>query len=245
MHFNLEECKLELEAQATIERYLDQIDPAINQQRYARLFRSLSKERIDSYAFPNEPLVKTIARYRRDVRLRAEISQAIHYLEVPLRNHLNEFIGENYGANWMLSPPPELLLSKRSKKKLTRIIDGFDDEQKQKLPSNYLVSRTTFGFWVNLFHTRYYPSLWHKSNSIATIFPYLPSDKYDHEEIFSMLKDLQELRNWSSHQGSLWNKPKLLEEVSNCRMLIHGIDPDALTQLDLLDRFVEVWQEKI
>lgn len=241
----LAEFELDLEAQATIERYLDQIDPVINQQRYAPLLRAYSRERVRSYSLPNEPLVKTLARYRRDVRLRGEICQIIHFLEVPLRNSLNEYISKEYGKDWMIAQPSELLLSPKVKNMLTRILERFNDNQKQSISNNDIVVRTTMEFWIQFFELRYVPSLWQRVEPLDIIFPYLSSNKYSRQEICFVLRDIKLLRNRASHQWPIWNIPEVVERIKECRVLIHGIEPNALAELDLIDRFLEVWQEKI
>ena len=205
------------------------------------LLNVFSEVRMTPYYKTGEKFEQAFARYQWNIQLAEAMLPSLHYLEVALRNRLNTLIGTHYGQNWLISRPIVLLSAEQNK-----ILDDMRDRylrEKRKEPSHDdLVARMGFGFWFAYFHKRFDPILWHRKKAMETVFPYIPSERRLRGHIQPKLGAIKDIRNRIAHHEPVWNmKPSLIDVHQICLELIAGMSPEAVKQLNQIDRLNQIY----
>lgn len=130
--------------------------PQINQA----LEKAISKDRLAKYlahTFGN--LDEALALYERNCRLSEAFYTPLQCLEVCLRNHVNDVLCNDYGADWFQNGNPHL--KPDALIKITAAISQLTQNQKP-ITTGAVVAELSFGFWVGLMGTGYDATLWRK-----------------------------------------------------------------------------------
>jgi hypothetical protein len=182
----------------------------------ADFIRLFSQPRMQRYIYEasNEKGSSAYLLYMKNTKLSASCFEAIGYLEVALRNQINNALIKKFGFDWM------------------KQTDQFDRYAQQCLSKARSVSDLTFGFWTSLFgrgDTRAYDQqIW-----TDAIWPSLQNCKRsERKAIHVKLNHIRELRNRiAHHEAILWGLrlpieqkhltiSEVCEEIIYCASLI-------------------------
>jgi hypothetical protein len=205
------------------------------------LIKAFSEARLRRYMLPGEDYERAFARYQENICLSESLLPALHYLEVVLRNQLDDAIRNIYGKDWLLRVPTTLPMESYNRDRLTDAIDSFQQDKRRNPTQDDLVANMTFGFWCALFHKRYDPTLWQRKQFFASVFPNWPRDDRKRNLIQPKLYAIKDLRNRIAHHEPIWDwKPGASAGHQLCLELIGAMSQDALTRLREVDRFAGV-----
>jgi len=183
----------------------------------ASLQRSLSSERLQAYATPEDSdSLDAVARYVWDLALGAAIQPVLHVLEITFRNHVFEasrkLVDESalrfHDMECWLDADPSLL----EERELAAVLDAKNAllRSKRPLTPGRLVAKLGFGFWVSLCKRPYEqgrvtgPGLW--PGLISHAFPFAPKQYRTRSSIFHRVDGIRELRNRVSHHEPVWDR---------------------------------------
>lgn len=133
----------------------------------------------------------------------------IQEIEVALRNEMSELMRINAPNNDLycffhyLATDSNAPLTAESKKQIQRSIK--DCQHKQGYDENDIISRITFGFWVNLldYDQRRNPHMRYWQKTFNNLFEKRFSS---FKELYNSLKQIMRFRNRLYHQEIVWNK---------------------------------------
>ena len=179
---------------------------------------------------------EALSRYQENIRLSASLLPALHYLEVILRNRLDQTIRAEYGDGWLLNIPPALQLEPYNYDKIASARKVFTSEKRRKPTHDDLVSSMMFGFWFSFFHKRYDPILWHRRHFFSSVFPNWPREQRKRQVMQQKLRVIKNLRNRIAHHEPIidW-KPGADIGHSLCVELIGAMSPAAQEKLQEVD----------
>lgn len=226
---------------------------AEQEKHYKALERSLSAARLARYRSGEADERIVYAKYFWNMDLSAAIYVAVNMLEVALRNELNERISLFYntdrsfsrrGGAWFedeqLVHHAELVKVNEAKESLA--LSGHD------YPSpDQVIASMSFGFWLGLFAKRYecnspnykglWPHIWRNGRFLLNC----RSQDRSRERLCTLLTPLRELRNRVAHHEPIYNRPNLLKEYQDIKLLLGWIDPVLPAQLDVICDFEQVY----
>lgn len=206
----------------------------------------LSEPRLSTYKKPGVPLKKALAKYRWNVRLSAALGEVLDYTEVILRNSINSTICKHYGPNWLLYKDTPITFNERELDHIKAVVERLEDQYPgMKLTNDDLVAHMSLGFWENMFSNRHDSRLWLKKGVMEDTFPNMPEELRFRLKIRKKLHWIRIIRNRVSHREPIWNNEVPVNFIYiSCRRLIAAISTEALAELDMVDRFPEVWKER-
>jgi len=208
------------------------------QESHKTLIEAFSKSRLYAYMLPGEGIEQAFARYQNNIRLGESLVPALHYLEIILRNRLDQAIGNIYGKNWMISVPPGLRMDEGNLEKLGSASRHFQYEKRATPNHDDLVAHMAFGFWSSFFHKRYDEQLWHRKYFAAQVFPYMKHDHRSRNVTKPKLQVIKAIRNRIAHHEPIWNwKPGAKVVHTLCLELIGAMSQVAIEKLKEVDRF--------
>jgi hypothetical protein len=203
-----------------------------------------SRSRILPYLDSCENLQMAIEKYQANIILSEAMIPTLNYLEICLRNRVNQAIQKYYCQDWLLNIPPKLLISSQDQKKIVEIKARILRKSKRELSHDDILAQMTFGFWCSFFHRKYDPLLWHKKEAMKILFPNLARAIRRRIYIEQRILKIKEIRNRIAHQEPIWNNKLSVETVhSMCHELIGAMSTDALEMLKEIDRFPRVYKE--
>lgn len=125
----------------------------------------------------------------------ASFYEAMHLLEVALRNTLNEALSEHWSATWYKDP--SVLLTPGSRNKVTEAIQRATAGGVPETPGR-VVAELTFGFWWSLLADNYNRSLWQPC--LRAAFP----TSVRRGRLHSSLDEMRRLRNRCAHHEPIF-----------------------------------------
>jgi len=162
----------------------------------------------------------------------------LHYFEICLRNRIDQLFKKNYASDWLINVPSELMLSQEDLRKIEKVILRLRRETNKEPTHDGIVPNMTFGFWRSFFNKKYDTVIWHRKNSITSVFPNLQHNHRRRFYIEHKLLNIKELRNRIAHHEPIWNQRNLVYlGYDACKELIHAISAEALVMLKAIDRF--------
>jgi hypothetical protein len=181
-------------------------------------------------------IAEALERYQENIRLSASLLPALHYLEVILRNRLDQAIRTEYGANWLLHIPASLRLEAYNCDKVASARADFIKEKRRQPMHDDIVASMTFGFWFSFFHKRYDPILWHRRHFFASVFPNWPREERKRQVMQSKLSVIKKLRNRIAHHEPIIDGKPSAEVAHNlCIELIGAMSLTAREKLRELE----------
>jgi hypothetical protein len=214
----------------------------LQQEKYLRdLEEVFSKKRLSSYSQNKE--FSVLEKYHANILLGNALVPSLHYLEIILRNRLDQSLKLLYHANWLLDPPKELCLGKKNLEKLKEIALKFEKKKKRKPTNDDVVAQLSFGFWCSFFRKKYDPILWQRKGFIKSVFPNLERYKRKRKLIESKMLQIKEIRNRIAHYEPVWNQNNVVPCYKACRNLIYCMSTEGSRCLTKIDHFLEVWAD--
>lgn len=136
----------------------------------------------------------------------AKLGEAFHLpiqtVEVSLRNRLCSVFTERYGPEWGTSTTFEKMLDDKLQRDLNTARIRIE-KKKKPLVNGQIVAGLSFGFWVGMLHSRYYPQIW--SSDLGKAFKYLPENT-EHKLVSKRFSEIARLRNRISHHEPIINR---------------------------------------
>jgi len=202
-----------------------------------------SKARISPYASANSTANQILAKYHINIMLSEAMIPTLHYLEICLRNRINQVLQKYHSANWLMKSPSSLMISEQDIKKIEDVIFKLKRETKREPKHDDIVAQMTFGFWVSFFHRKYDPSIWHRKDTFKIIFPNLPRANRKRSYLEAKILKIKNIRNRIAHHEPVWNrKTSILDAHAMCHELIAAMSKEAIEMLRAIDRFPKIYQ---
>lgn len=188
------------------------------------MLRVLSKPRFQTYltAAGHDPN-RAWRLYLWNARLGESFHFPIQTAEVALRNSVDEVLTHHIGPNWGTHPKFESLLDERAKQDLA-VVKQRIKKRGQVADNGQIVAGLSFGFWVQILHKRYNPTIWSRHLSLG--FPRLPNH-VDLRAIHTRAGSINRLRNRISHHEPLI-RMNISQEYSELVEFIEWVCPLTL-----------------
>lgn len=139
---------------------------------------------------------EAVTLYDWNTRVGAAFFESIHYLEVGLRNAMDETVSTTLGAGWL--SPTSRLLTPRSRK---AVVLALHHAGGPTAPHGKLVAELPFGFWWSLLADEYNRRLWQPALQHAFDGP------VRRRKLHAELDDLRRLRNRIAHHEPIHSRP--------------------------------------
>lgn len=207
------------------------------QQTTGQLRRALSDERLNSYRrTPADTDIDLLACYVWNVALCETSYPTLHYLEVALRNSINEAASLSF-ENWLA--PFSLILLDNERGKVDAVIEKLVRRRK---PVNVgrIVAALEFGFWTSLFKSDYDQRLWPRL--LIPVFPHMPARNRTRKYLSNRLTVIRHFRNRVFHHEPIWHRPHLVQIHEDILETVGWIDPTIRDLAAAVDRFPAVYQ---
>lgn len=203
----------------------------------------LSKARLRPYEKDHCDPEIFLQKYQANVLISEAFFPTLHYLEVLLRNRLDQVLTRIFGNQWLLQPPSVLKLSEVDIQKIQKLQRNWFLRKKIPMHHDDMVAQMSFGFWCSFFHKRFDPILWHKKGVLREVFPYLSPDLRKRSLLEAKIFAIKELRNRIAHHEPIWNQKNSLQDLHRlCYEIIESVSQEALALLVTIDRFPDVYQ---
>jgi hypothetical protein len=200
-----------------------------------------SEARLLPYVENSENPEQILYRYNLNIKISESMIPTLHYLEICLRNRIDEIFKNYYSPTWLLNPSKGPMLSEADLKKIAVIIEVIARKANRKLTHDDIVSQMSFGFWCSFFQKKYDPALWHRKGALKTCFPYLLRSNRKRSYIESRLLKIKETRNRIAQHEPIWdNTSSVIQIYQMCHDLIFAMSNDAMDMLKKIDRFPQV-----
>jgi hypothetical protein len=188
-----------------------------------------SNARIAPYLENSGNAKHVLNRYHANIVLSEAMIPTLHYLEICLRNRIDQVISGYYTPNWLLTVPYQLMITDQDIIKINKIALKVRRENKREATHSDIVSQMTFGFWCSFFHRKYDPALWHRKNALKIIFPNLPRANRKRMYVETRMLAIKEVRNRIAHHEPIWNsKYSVITAHTMCHELIQAMSKDAI-----------------
>jgi hypothetical protein len=199
-----------------------------------------TKARIDSYR--GDAAQTILDKYHLNIQLSEAMLPALSYLEVCLRNRLDQTIKIFFGSDWLITPHARLI-SLKDQTKIKEIYTRIKREKHTNPGHDDILAQMTFGFWCTFFHKKYDPLIWHKKNALRNVFPNLARNNRKRSYVEQRILLVKELRNRIAHHEPILSKPiKILQSYQITIELLQAISLEAYNMLKTIDRFAEVYK---
>lgn len=200
-----------------------------------------SPSRMAPYLKGSDTAEAVLKKYHFNITLSEAMIPALHYLEICLRNRMDQLFCGIYGAAWLINNPKDLMIFPEDIKKIQKIVARVERENHREATHGDIISQMTFGFWCSFFHRKYDPVIWHRKDSILSVFPHLQRVNRKRSHIEQRIGKIKDIRNRIAHYEPIWNgKTSMIEIHTICLDLIGAISKDALLMLKTIDRFPDV-----
>lgn len=205
---------------------------------FALLYSIFSKARLETYCTPTDTPQQVLQKYQDNILISQSMLPALHYLEICLRNRLDEAFKIFLRKDWLINLPKELLISPKDHQKIKDIAEKFQREHKRKPTHDDILSQMTFGFWCAFFHKKYDPIIWHRKSILKSTFPNLSRSERKRSFIEPQLLKIKEIRNRIAHHEAVLKNPKrLIESHTLCLNLIQYMSEEACSLIKDVDLF--------
>lgn len=204
---------------------------------------TFSEARISPYLKNGDNPSQVLAKYNANIMLSEAMIPTLHYLEICLRNRIDQTLKKHYNADWLIKPLQNLMISEQDTKKINEILAKLQKENKRTTMNNDIVAQMSFGFWCSFFHKRYDPIIWHRKDTFKIIFPNLLRINRKRSYIESKILKIKTIRNRIAHHEPVWNNKILIwDAYSMCYELIEAMSYDAIKMLKPVDRFPQIYK---
>ena len=197
--------------------------------------QSLGNARLLSYRGSNESELEAVARYVWNVRLCEALYPAFHFLEIALRNRLNDTLERIAGDAWLASKsllPYEHDAVAKVCRDLSRNGKSTD--------SNRIIAELQFGFWTGLLSSRYEPIFWRRPQGLFKAFPGLPHTSRPLNDLSGRYTRIRHFRNRVFHHEPIWKDSQLRFKHQQLVEAIGWICPVTLRLAQATDEFTAV-----
>lgn len=158
-------------------------------QEQATLQRLLSRARLAPYMeASNGSWAHAIALYDWNIKIGAAFFESIHYLEIGLRNALDNAASSRLGVTWLM--PTSSILTPQSRRAVTVALRQAGGSN---APRGKLIAELPFGFWWSLLADEYNRRLWQPALQHAF------ERTVRRRRLHADLDDLRRLRNRIAH----------------------------------------------
>ena len=134
--------------------------------------------------------------YRWNLDISMALFEAIHYLEVAVRNRIDDALTQRAGAgvDW-LDSPPTVPLNGGTRARIARARE-FASRNGRVPTHGHVIAEITFGFWPYLFADNYNRTLWQPALKRAF-------STAQRSVLHAQLTAVSDLRNWMPHHEPL------------------------------------------
>ncbi|MBB5154644.1 hypothetical protein [Saccharopolyspora phatthalungensis] len=170
--------------------------------------------------------------YQRNIDISAAFYHPLHWLEVGLRNAINQRLRDQYSRlDWWVDVP----LDKHDSRKIENVLENVASRRRT---ADDIVAQPTFGFWVALLHKRNDRRFWVPSPHKA--FPHYKGPRARlHDDFYKM----RNFRNRIMHHEPIFYLD-LEEYRQRGHRLLGYLSPDALRHVQTTDRLTEVLDQR-
>lgn len=186
---------------------------------YPTLERYLSAQRLETYLrMAHNDHRKAIELYQLNIEKSQIFYARMHWLEIGLRNAMNQQLSRQYGSEWYDNP--HIDMNDKDKSQIKAAKDNLQKDQKPLTNSN-VIAQLSFGFWVNLFNYPY-DTLWR--HCLRRTFA-MHSNPIERKHLSKRLHPLLKLRNRIAHYEPIlgYDLPALEQDMID---IIHWIEPN-------------------
>ena len=209
------------------------------------LVKLFSSNRLNSYKYDNNDTdFIVIERYLYNIEVSKSLYPLLSFLEISLRNRINQAIETVIKQNWLLKElNQQNILFPNEHKKLLEAKQKLINKGHKNIGKDDLIAELSLGFWIHLCTKRYKTALWHKQGFFRIVFADYPNfSEFDKlSKVFPILQLMLKLRNRVFHHEIIINHPY---GIYNCytdlRRLLGYISKDSLQYLDRVCDFKEV-----
>lgn len=223
---------------------------------YERAAGVLSRPRLDTYRLAEtEEQTVILGRYLWNVALGEALSPCLHFLEVGLRNRLDDAISGIAGPGWY--DDPNVLVDPRSR---VHVLEAGAQlvADRRLFDRNRLIAELPFGFWVGLLNREYEVGPDRSPSQIALwprlargVVPHGPRGLRVRAVLSEQLGRFRILRNRAYHHEPLWRGLRdrrgaivpLSIDHSNMTRLVSAMSPELGRALGRVDRFQDLYDE--
>ena len=172
-----------------------------------RLTNTLSAARLRRYVkLAHEDTRLGLRLYHWNAALAGSLLPVLHIAEVSVRNFALQRLRAKYGVQWYRST--EFLDRRLGSSSLAEQLKrAYEDELERGRVgdlSNYITSELTFGFWVNIYTSKFHPHLWHRP--LHTMLPTVHRGM-DINGLHGEVEFVRSFRNNVAHHKDLVEKP--------------------------------------
>lgn len=208
------------------------------------LYSIFSKARMQPYLKNNDDAKLVLSGYHDNIMLSEAMIPTLHYFEICLRNRIDYILKKHFSPTWLLHLPNHLMISEQDKKKIEDIISKTRRVNKREPHHDDVVAQMTFGFWCAFFHRKYDPVIWHRKDTIKTVFPNLLRHNRKRMYVEDKILILKEIRNRIAHHEPVWNrKISILDAHTVAHELIFAMSSEATSLLKTIDRFPSIYEK--
>ncbi len=209
------------------------------------LVKLLSSNRLNSYKYDNnDDYSIVLERYLYNIELSKSLYPLLSFLEISLRNRINQAIETVVQHDWLLKELNQrnILLSNEHNK-LLEAKQKLINKRHKNIGKDDLIAELSLGFWIHLCTKRYKTVLWHKQGFFRIVFADYPNfSEFDKlSKIFPKLQLMLKLRNRVFHHEIIINHSYGIDNCyTDLRKLLSYISKDSIRYLDRICDFKEV-----
>lgn len=171
-------------------------------------------------------------RYHNNMALSEAMFPTLHYLEICLRNRIDNILKEYFSPRGITESSNKLQLSEQDIKKIEDIKSKIKRENKREPIHDDIVAQMTFGFWCSLFHRRLDPIIWQHKQALKMVFPNIARINRKRSYIEPKLLIIKGIRNRIAHHEPVWNtKATIIDAHEVCHELIQAMSLEAYNLL--------------
>ena len=185
-----------------------------------RLSRYLSRSRITPYLLSSSSPQNAQKQYEENIWQCLRFMLVMHFLEVALRNEMDNALCELHGRHWF--ERPDALLEKQTKQ-LAQARQQLRNQRKDPTHDNF-IAELPLGFWVGLLTKKYEGRQQYWRRALHKCFPLRPKD-IERRELHTILDRLRRFRNKvAHHERILHHKPHA--HVQEALKVLGWINPE-------------------
>jgi len=209
---------------------------------WKKLETCLSPDRLAAYG-QDSPGYRTVtARYLWNIALCESLYAPIHFLEIGLRNAIDQSMSAETGApNWY----DIISLTSWGHAQIGNAKSGISRAKKPVMPGR-VIAELNFGFWTAMFESHFEkPAARFLPKGIKTTFPHMPKTRPNRKAIKADLDKIRTLRNRIFHHERIIHWKDLDQQHQLILDFLGWINPDLAELTSIIDTFTTVHQNGI
>lgn len=210
--------------------------PCYTDTNISLITKSLSEERIATYANEHKDLKQALQLYSWNADICGALYVPLQGIEITLRNALHTALTETFGQKWYENN--NMLTQEHSGKDIKKAKDILKRRNAEITPPN-VISELSFGFWVSLLAGKYHDTLW--TPALHRAFP--NAIKKKRKDIFTTLNHLRKLRNRIAHHEPIF-KRHLDADYKNIIQAIAWICMETASWTDSNNSFIDILRRR-